>query len=399
MKALVTSMMVVIISGIHRISGESFGGVMTSSLIVTITDETNYGNRLQNYALAQLLMAYGDCTTARFILSVSAPRAYYKIHARELLHLSKVKSGVKASLHLLSAEEELIYRRLQKMKHFTKEYMPNDRFELTEYKGLISKPGASFDTVVLGSDQIWNPNFMSLEELKLHLGSSFDSSTRVISYAASFGVSVVEDPKIREVFSEYLPRLSSVSVRECDGKTLVEQLSKREATVVLDPTLMVPADKWLSITHSFVPADEKYVLTYFLGKPTMRQEQCIQQFAKEHHCAIRRMLDFRDSKDYVAGPEDFVELFSKAQYVFTDSYHACCFSILFQKQFTVFARAGFSKDNNMNSRMETLFRLFELDAVVSESELAPQINYARVNELLREHRRASSAWLDAAMGR
>ena len=111
------------------------------------------------------------------------------------------------------------------------------------------------------------------------------------------------------------------------------------------------------------------------------------------------MLDFRDSKDYVAGPEDFVELFSKAQYVFTDSYHACCFSILFQKQFTVFARAGFSKDNNMNSRMETLFRLFELDAVVSESELAPHINYARVNELLREHRRASSAWLDAAMGR
>lgn len=147
---------------------------MTSSLIVTITDETNYGNRLQNYALTQLLMAYGDCTTARFILSLSTSREYYKIHVSELLHFSKVKSGIKASLHLRSAEEELEWRRLQKMKHFTKEYAPNDCFELTEYKGLVSKPGASFDTVVLGSDQIWNPNFVSLEELKLHLGASFD---------------------------------------------------------------------------------------------------------------------------------------------------------------------------------------------------------------------------------
>ena len=393
------SVIAVIIGEIYGIGAGSFGGVMTNSLIVTISDDTNYGNRLQNYALTQLLKAYGDCTTAKFALSVSTFRAYYRLQAKELLHLSGIKSNVKASLHLLSAEEELERRRPQKMRHFTKEYVPNDCFELTDYKGLVSKAGASFDTVVLGSDQIWNPNWLSQKDLGLSLGSFAQPGVRVISYAASFGVSVVEDPKAREVFSKYLPHLSSISVREDAGKALVEQLSNREATVVLDPTLMIPTEKWLSITHSFVPANEKYVLTYFLGKPTERQEQSIQQFAEEHHCAIRRMLDSRDCKDYVAGPEDFVELFSKAQYVFTDSYHACCFSILFQKQFTVFARAGYNKSKNMNSRMETLFRLFELDAVVSESELAPRVNYVRVNELLEEHRQESCAWLDAAMGR
>lgn len=372
---------------------------MTGSLIVTISDDTNYGNRLQNYALTQLLKTYGDCNTAKFDSFISTPRAYYKLRAKDMLHISGMKTGVRASLHLLSAEDELKWQRFQKMKHFTKEYMPNNRFGLTEYKGLVSQAGASFDTVVLGSDQIWNPNWLSQKDLGLRLGSFAQPGVRVISYAASFGVSVVEDPKAREVFSKYLPRLSSISVREDAGKALVEQLSNREATVVLDPTLMIPTEKWLSITHSFVPEDEKYVLTYFLGKPTERQEQRIQQFAKEHHCAIRRMIDLRDPKDYAAGPEDFVELFSKAQYVFTDSYHACCFSILFQKQFTVFARAGYNKSKNMNSRMETLFRLFELDAVVSESELAPRVNYVRVNELLEERRQESRAWLDAAMGR
>lgn len=373
---------------------------MTSSLIVTISDDTNYGNRLQNYALAQLLKTYGDCTTAKFVPSTSTFRAYYKLRFKELLHLSGLKTTVKASLHLLDEKDQLEWCRLQKMKHFTQEYVPNNCFELTEYKGLVAEAGATFDTVVLGSDQIWNPNWpwLPLGDLKLCLGGFVLPNTRVISYAASFGVSVVEDPQAREAFAEYLPRMSSVSVREDAGKILVKQLSHRDATVVLDPTLMVPAKRWRSITRSFVPSGERYVLTYFLGTPNANQEGRIEEFADQHKCEIRRILDLRDPQTFVAGVEDFVELFSKAQYIFTDSYHACCFSLLFEKQFTVFSRADYSKNESMNSRMETLFRLFELDAVVSESELAPRIDYSRVNALLEKHRQESRAWLDAAMG-
>ena len=242
---------------------------------------------------------------------------------------------------------------------------------------------------------MWNYRWISQDDLCFRL-CSFSCSKKNIAYAASFGVSEINDDS-RLFFQKYLPRLKAISVREDRGAELVKEMTGLEATVVLDPTLMLAADKWLEITEDFVPDNDRYVLTYFLGRPSDEQERDIQLYAKEHGCRVRRMLDLRDKETYVAGPQDFVELFSKAQYVFTDSYHACCFSILFHKQFTVFNRSGMTGKSSMNSRMETLFRLFDLDSVMMDSGLAPEIDYVKVDRLLEQHRRESQAWLDRAM--
>lgn len=170
---------------------------------------------------------------------------------------------------------------------------------------------------------------MSNQGLALRLGSFALDNHPVISYAASFGVSEIDNEEARAIFRKYLPKLKAISVREDRGAELVKEMTGLDAIVVLDPTLMLAADKWLEITEDFVPDDEKYVLTYFLGCPTEKQEHDIQLYAKTYGCRVRRILDLRDKETYAAGPQDFVELFSKAQYVFTDSYHACCFSILF----------------------------------------------------------------------
>lgn len=368
---------------------------MPDSLIVTISDDTNYGNRLQNYALSRLLSNYGNSTTAHFYLGINSSGEYRAHRIKQALHLSSVKHLIEAIIH----PNNLDNKRMKRMRLFTASYVPNDKFEFTGFNGLRPKNDNRYQIVVLGSDQIWNPNFMSREELELHLGMSFTDSVKVISYAASFGLSSIEDESARLIFQKYLPKIAHISVREDAGQKLVKTLADCDASVVLDPTLMITAQQWLSITHSFVSTEDRYVLTYFLGEPSAEQQACINEYAGKQGCRIRRILDSSDSETYVAGPEDFVELFSKAQYVFTDSYHACCFSLLFNKQFTVFTRAGFTKQNSMNSRMETLFRLFELDTVVSESELAPRIDYSRVNALLEKHRQESRAWLDAAMGR
>ena len=52
---------------------------------------------------------------------------------------------------------------------------------------------------------------------------------------------------------------------------------------------------------------------------------------------------------------------------------------------------------SMNSRMETLFRLFGLDSVMMDSGFAPKIDYQMVDRLLELHRKESQDWLDKAM--
>lgn len=355
--------------------------------IVTIVDETNFGNRLQNYALTQLLYTYSNkVSTVQYIEPtngiVHKISGTIRVLGRAFLNnLTKVKTG----------ELRLIKQREKSFRHFSEKY-------ISILPEMYTDTVSSSDIVyVLGSDQIWNYNWFSRFLLSAQLGSYAPCNARILSYAASFGISTIEDEDAISLFRSYLPRLHAISVREHRGVELVRSITGLNAAVVLDPTLMLTGDEWLEITEHFVNKNEKYVLTYFLGRPSDKQERDIQSYAKMHECRIRRIFDIRDKESYVAGPQDFVELFSNAEYVFTDSYHACCFSILFHKQFTVFNRAGTEGKTNMNSRMETLFRLFGLDSVVMDEGMAPQIDYVKVDKLLAQHRVESRAWLDKAM--
>lgn len=361
------------------------------SAILTICDSTNYGNRLQNYALHTLLQQYGPCST------IAMPTDNLNRGNAAMRTCRKAKQALKSVYGFLFRDGYMLERRRVKAcAAMTDALIPGGGFAVSDCQEFTSLKGDTYDTLVIGSDQVWNYLWLTPRELELRLGTFALPEHPVISYAASFGVSEVDDDA-QPMFQKYLPRFKSISVREDRGAELVKEMTGLNATVVLDPTLMLPAGEWLGITQGFVPEGERYVLTYFLGKPTDEQERDIQRYAQAHGCRIRRMLDLRDRQTYVAGPQDFVELFSKAQYVFTDSYHACCFSMLFHKQFTVFNRAGMSGKTNMNSRMETLFRLFDLDAVMIDSGLAPEIDYGTVDRLLEAHRKRSRSWLDKAL--
>lgn len=361
-------------------------------LIITINDDTNYGNRLQNYALARLLNAYsGNATIKLHVGGVS------RINDLIDFFINFLKDFVKCILYATRRQAlSLKSKRYVNCIKFTQKYVPNGFMYISRYTKLHWRRIRQASRVVIGSDQVWNYRWVSQDDLALRLGAFIPDSVPVISYAASFGVAEVSDDA-KPVFQKYLPRLKAISVREDRGKELVKELIGQDAAVVLDPTLMLDAEQWRGITRGFVPDEDRYVLTYFLGKPSDAQERAIQEYAKANGCGVRRILDPCDEETYVAGPQDFVELFSKAKYVFTDSYHACCFSILFHKQFTVFNRAGTEGSASMNSRMETLFHLFNLDAVVMDDGIAPEIDYAQVDQLLERHRAESRSWLDAAM--
>lgn len=351
--------------------------------ILTINDNLNYGNRLQNYALQKVLERYGDATTMR-------------VGGREA-HTSSWKDSLRTYVSLLlPGLRHAKAVRVLRSQAFTRDHV-DDSQAIVDSSGIRGIGDYKPDLVVIGSDQVWNYRWLDAEMLRIRLGLSSGGIPK-ISYAASIGVSELA-PEVIPVFAEGLNHLQYVSVREDKAKELVESCSDKSAMVVLDPTLLLSANDWRRVASSSVTPSEGYVLTYFLGRPSEHQEQIIRRYADAHGLRIRRFLDTRDLTTYAAGPREFVDLFANASYVFTDSYHACCFSVIFNKPFKVFGRAGAAaaKNINMNSRMETLFRVLGIDSNLSNEDDLPQLDYKRINERREQARRESLEWLDHAV--
>lgn len=355
------------------------------NLILTINDDNNYGNRLQNYALSQVLSAYGEVSTIRTRLSNVTGLTPEQLRAQERDRIRK----------LLSPKEpdHLKERRRVRFRRFTRRYVPDDLATMSAADGLSLRGGGDYDHVVIGSDQVWNCTWLGPDDLRVRLAMDVPAE-RLLAYAASIGIDQI-DPDRWDALRAGWQRIPHLSVREYRAAELIQEISGRDAQVVLDPTLMLTPQQWSRIFRGRLPR-EPYVLTYFLGAPAEREERIIQDYARAHGLAVRRLNDRRDPKTYLADPARLVELFSGASYVFTDSYHACCFSLVFGKDFKVFSRNGVAI--NMNSRMETLSRLFGLDDLITADDELPLRDWEQVGERLEQRRTESRAWLESALG-
>lgn len=359
--------------------------------ILTINDPYNYGNRLQNYALTVVLSRYDNVSTIQALPNASGALRYIYARCfwRMVSKLRKIADGL--NRHVVFAA----CKRCRLFAKFDSDFVGFGPSVLSEYRGYSGELQKT-DRFVIGSDQVWNYRWLSIDELKLRLGM-FAPSEAIFSYAASVGVDNI-DKEWRPIFKEGWSRMPHISVREDQAAELVKEVSGRDAAVVLDPTLLLTAERWYEVFTGFVHEDDCYVLTYFLGRPTGAQEAVIQGYARVHGLRVRRLNDERDRETYSAGPAEFAELFAKASYVFTDSYHACCFSILNNVPFKVFNRQGFSGAASMNSRMRTLFRLFELVDLMGDDSELPEFDWPRINALLDARRAESRAWLENVLG-
>lgn len=359
--------------------------------ILTINDSMNYGNRLQNYALQTVLSEYGSTTTIHQYNRTPTKLSYLKEKLHDLLRPLLWKIN-----HLLKRRSSMQINKEINFYKFNNEFVSADLISETSFSGVrLHKKGIHIKKVIIGSDQVWNYTFgLSNDDLEMRMGRNYPSQ-KLLAYAASIGLDEI-DTKETSIFKKCIPRIKHISVREHKAKELIESLCQVPATVVLDPTLLVSADKWKKLFTGTVSNQKKYVVTYFLGKPTEKQEQIIQQYAREHDYDIRRLNDIRDPEAFSAGPREFIEFIAKSEYVFTDSYHACCFSIIFERYFKVFNR-NTSTMKNMNSRMKSLFEQFDLANTMEHEDVLPHYDKAAVYQRLEERQKQSLDWLREAL--
>lgn len=340
--------------------------------IITINDNDNYGNRLQNYAVQEILKKLNiEPITIKNDPITNTKNKYI---------LRKIKSLFKKENYSKVKERKIYFEEFNKNIIFSSKKI-NPYCKLNDYEYFL-----------VGSDQVWNPNFGRLREIDL---LEFTEPNKRIAFSASFGISDLPE-EYNEELKRALKDYKSISVREDAGKKIIEKVvGRRDVQVLVDPTMLLTADEWDKVSKKpeQLKAD-KYILNYFLGKLSEKRKAEIDRIAKENNCEVINILD-RTSPFYCTGPSEFLYLEKHAFLICTDSFHSSVFAILYNRPFIVFAR----EDNtvSMNSRIETLINKFNLKNREFNGTNITKENlnkdYIETYEILKEERKKAISFL------
>ena len=110
-----------------------------------------------------------------------------------------------------------------------------------------------------------------------------------------------------------------------------------------------------------------------------------------------------DEKPYNVGPSEFINLIKNAEYVCTDSFHCCVFSILNSTKFFAFRRWPDESKFSANDRLYTLLEFTGLQSRMLKGTenidvcIADKIDFKEVLYQVAEKRNMSMEYLKKAL--
>lgn len=356
--------------------------------IVTIVDLTNYGNRLQNYAVTCVLEKRGY---RPYTLCIDKNYTK-KTQVKELI--MGVGFVQKLKLCVGKKRSDKYYRYLHFDK-FDRANIKKVKMNSMKFETIMSKC-SNFQYFVIGSDQVWNPNYGYAREYDF---AQFAKPEQRVCFSPSFGIDEMSEAN-RECVSNGLKEIKNISVREESGRDIVKKLTGRDATVLIDPTMMLDAEEWSKVAYrpDNIDMNTGYIFGYFLGKRTEEQDARIKKLMNDYNLKFYDIMDKSNRDLYVLGPGEFIALVENAKLIVTDSFHASVFSILFKKPFIVFQRDG--NGAGISSRLDTLLGKFQLTSRfeynLDDSDVM-NYDFTETYKILCEERKKVNEFLDKSM--
>ncbi len=384
--------------------------------IAAVTYKENFGSALQTYATQYTLEKMGYDARIFEIKGVHrnihikkllyyAGRMFDPVELKYLMANLKSRSRKSASASSDQYAQDMIVRK-NVYSEFNKKW--NKMLPLVKGWNGLSKQASEMDAVVVGSDQLWRPSnivgcFFTLEFVP--------NNIKKIAFSTSFGVPELPS-NLHKHAKKFLSRIEHISVRENSGAEIVMKECGREATVVCDPTMMLTAEEWMHIQDEKPFAEGKYILMYLMGD-NPEQREFVKKLSKSTGCRIIGLLhgatyisydeNVADEKPYNVGPSEFVNLIRNADYVCTDSFHCCVFSILNSTKFFAFRRWPDGSKFSANDRLYTLLQFTGLERRMLmgdedvESCASDDIDFGPVLEKVAEKRKMSMEFLVNAL--
>lgn len=217
-----------------------------------------------------------------------------------------------------------------------------------------------FSTFIVGSDQVFRPKFASDKDGIYYL-NFVKNNKKKISCAASFGVDYYEGNDIEKRKLKYfLSKFNFISVREDSGVKIIKDIIDRPAYHLLDPVFLLNYDEYKKL---FKNSAKKFnAVSYILNDE-------VRKFVNNLNEDIR---DIRNGLSI----EEWLETLDKTDLVITDSFHAICFSLIFNKPFVVLTHKSCPIE-----RILSLFRQFNLDTnkILTYSNNDEKITFSSIN--------------------
>ena len=352
---------------------------MKKLAVVTLYDDINIGNKLQNYAVQQFFSNMGFDV--------------YTIPHWEMAHqkfsisiLKKWFVEITGMPHERAKKIKLERKRKKKFKAFSDKYL--NLGTMVKMKEISEDLSKKYDYFVTGSDQVWHNWTKSSQEID-YFFLRFANMYQRLSIAPSFGKERIEDQFI-ERYKEGLEGIPFITCREKQGAEIIWKLTQKKALVILDPTMLISTDEWIRIEKKpKAYTDEKYILVYFLGSASENMRMFIKKISQKYKLKVVDIYNTKVDYLYSTTPDEFIYYIRHAEFVVTDSFHATVFSILFKRNFAVFDRKTESM-GNMTSRLDTLLEKFDLlDRKYKNLDFTNlfMANFSKVNIILETERK------------
>lgn len=360
--------------------------------ILTLPLHHNYGGVLQAYALVMVLRKFGfdpillnrrvnNGNCVRIILRniLSYIKRLYKSY------ILRDKSYILCNPFVLEYPYGPLYR-------FITQKIPRCNRIISSKTLSQYICNHKLDVVIVGSDQVWRQEYSPcITDFFLSIEPKHDF--RKIAYAASFGTEECDiDSDKRQACISGLKNFDAISVRELSGLKILRNTFGFEGKLVLDPTLLLSAYDYESLFEGFSKStNSSGLVSYILDDSEDKLfiwRDVKSQYNIEAHVNLKCFSFRKPQGDYVIPTlEEWLLAFHNADYVVTDSFHGCVFSIIFKKQFVVIANPNRGLDrfysllDNLNLRNRLVFDYAEFKK--RNDELLETIDYKKVD--IRRH--------------
>ena len=369
----------------------------------------NFGGLLQAYALPAALACF---------LNISAEQIDYIVKWQER-PAEKSTPSLKNLINTMGyrfftrLETKNLQKRKQAFEAFI-QWIPHS--EESYESDSISKTLDRYTAFLCGGDQIWNDyrqiDWFSGEDSKVFTLQFVPDDEKKIAYAPSMAFLHLTDG-FKTDFCQAVNRLDAISVREKSAVPVLQELTDKPIAVTVDPVLLLEETDWRKVMR-YPSVGRRYILCYLLAD-SIAQRVAVKKLARKLHLPIvtfphilgndvrKSDLFFGDIRDYTSGPREFLGLIKNAEFVITDSFHACVFSMIFRTPFAVFERDKANRKGNMNSRIYDFLEEYHLEhQLVTEETLAgmneiPKVDFSYAHQHWKRRREESLEYLRNAL--